>query len=232
MLTAKKKLSVREVVPKSSSSIFFYDAQEWLKQNAKIVGGVALAIVAIVAFWYWNSSNNAADDLEANRQLRQVMPLYQQQQYKLAITGDPNQQIPGLKQIVESYDGTPTGQIAMIYLGNAYLYTDELDKALAVFDDASPDSDMLNAAAVAGKAAVYEAKKNWTEAASLFEKASEMFENDLLTSGRQLSAGRAYALAGNKEKAKAMFELVKESKSTRYHQDADRLLAQYQLVQE
>ncbi len=232
MLTAKKKLSVREVVPKSSSSIFFYEAQDWLKQNAKIVGGVVLAIVAIVVLWYFYTTGKAADDLEANRQLRMVMPLYQQQQYKLAISGDPNQGVPGLAQIVDKYDGTSTGQTAMIYLGNAYLYTDELDKALATFEDASPDSDMLSAAAVAGQAAVYEAKKKWAEAAPLFEKAATIFENDLLTSSRQLSAGRAYALAGDKDKAKAMFELVKESKSTRYHQDAERLLVQFDLVQE
>lgn len=232
MLTAKKKLSAREVVPKSASANFFYDAQEWLKQNSKIVAGVVIGLVAIIVLWYFYSSGKAADELEANRQLRQVMTLYGQQQFKLAISGDANQNIPGLTKIVEDFGGTPTGQTAMIYLGNAYLYTDQFDKALQVFDDASPDSDMLRAAAVAGKAAAYEAKKNYAEAASLYEEASTMFENDLLTSARQLNAGRAYGLSGNKEKAKEMLELVKEAKSTRYHQEADKLLAQFDLIQE
>jgi tetratricopeptide (TPR) repeat protein len=232
VLTAKKKLSAREVVPKSASANFFYDAQEWLKQNSKIVAGVVIGLVAIIVLWYFYSSGKAADELEANRQLRQVMTLYGQQQFKLAISGDANQNIPGLTKIVEDFGGTPTGQTAMIYLGNAYLYTDQFDKALQVFDDASPDSDMLRAAAVAGKAAAYEAKKNYAEAASLYEEASTMFENDLLTSARQLNAGRAYGLSGNKEKAKEMLELVKEAKSTRYHQEADKLLAQFDLIQE
>ncbi|MCZ7558205.1 MAG: tetratricopeptide repeat protein [Bacteroidia bacterium] len=232
MLTAKKKISVREAVPKSASANFFYDAQEWLKQNGKIVGGVVIGLVAIIVVWYFYSSGKAADDVEANRMLRQVMPLYGQQQYKLAITGDPNQNIPGLKTIVEKYGGTPTGQAATIYLANAYLYTDELDKAYETFDDASPDSDILNAAALAGKAAVYEAKKNYKDAAPLFEKAANAVENDLLRSGHQLSAGRAYGLSGDKEMAKKMLELVKEAKSTRYHQEADKLLAQFELIGE
>jgi len=232
VLTAKKKLSAREVVPKSASANFFYDAQEWLKQNSKIVAGVVIGLVAIIVLWYFYSSGKAADELEANRQLRQVMTLYGQQQFKLAISGDANQNIPGLTKIVEDFGGTPTGQTAMIYLGNAYLYTDQFDKALQVFDDASPDTDMLRSAAVAGKAAAYEAKKNYAEAASLYEEASTMFENDLLTSARQLNAGRAYGLSGNKEKAKEMLELVKEAKSTRYHQEADKLLAQFDLIQE
>jgi tetratricopeptide (TPR) repeat protein len=232
VLTAKKKISVREAVPKSASANFFYDAQDWLKQNAKIVGGVVIGLVAIIVVWYFYSTGKAADDVEANRMLRQVMPLYGQQQYKIAITGDPNQKIPGLETIVEKYSSTPTGQAAVIYLANAYLYTDELDKAYETFDDASPDSDILRAAALAGKAAVYEAKKNFKEAAPLFEKAANTIDNDLLTSAHHLSAGRAYGLAGNKEKAKQMLELVKEAKSTRYHQEADKLLAQFDLLSE
>jgi hypothetical protein len=54
----------------------------------------------------------------------------------------------------------------------------------------------------------------------------------LLSSQRQLAAGRAYGLAGNKEKAKEMLELVKQSKATQFHQMADRLLSQYELVEE
>lgn len=232
MLTAKKKLSVREAVPKSTSSSFYYDAMDWAKANTKLLAGVGIGIVAIVILGYFYMSGKAADELEANRQLRKVMPLYQQQQYKLAINGDANQGIPGLASIADKYSGTPTGEVAMIYLANAYLYTDELDKALAAYEDASPESDVLRSAAVAGEAAVYEAKKNYSEAAELYEKAASMLNNDLLMSQRQLAAGRAYGLAGNKEKAKEMLELVKQSKATQFHQMADRLLSQYELVEE
>ncbi len=229
MLTAKKKISVRQAVPQSSSAEFFYNAKEWITANSKIVGGVALGIVAIIVIWYFYSSGKAADDLAANRELRKVQQLYQQQQYRLAITGDPAQKIMGLEEIVDKYGGTPTGDVAMIYLGNSYLYAGELDKALATFEDASPDTDMLRAAAISGEAAVLEARGNSADAAELFEKAALTFENELLSAERFLTAGRNYAESGNLEKAKELFEKVKTFKSTKYHPDAERLMAQYNL---
>jgi predicted negative regulator of RcsB-dependent stress response len=232
VLTAKKKLSSREPARKSRKAMLLYDTQEWLKENTKIVGGVVIGLVALIVLWYFYSSGQTADDIEANRQLRLVMQLYQQEQYQLAITGDVNQGIPGLERIVREFDHTPTGQTAMIYLANAYLYTDEVDKAFEAFDNASPKSDILRAAAIAGKAAVHEAKEEFAKAAPLYERAAKMFDSDLIASSRHLAAGRAYGLAGDKKKAKEMLDRVKNAKSTRYHQDADRMLAQFELLEE
>jgi FimV-like protein len=232
VLTAKKKISVRQAVPQSSSADFFFTVQEWFKNNTKIVGGIALGIAAIVIAGYLYTSGKSADELAANRELRKVQELYQQQQYRLAITGDPAQQIMGLEEIVNKYGGTPTGEVAMIYLGNAYLYSGELDKAMESFEDASPDSDMLRAATLAGEAAVYEARGNAAEAAPLFEKAADTFNNELLASERYLMAGRNYAESGDLEKAKELLEKVKAFKTTRFHPEADRLLAQYSLSEE
>lgn len=232
MLTAKKKLSVRQAVPQSSSGDFFFSAQEWIRNNTKIVAGAALAIAAIIIAGYLYSSSQEANELAANRELRKVQELYQQQQYRLAITGDPAQQIMGLEEIVSEYGSTPTGGVAAVYLGNAYLYSGELDKALAAFEDASPDNDMLTAAVYAGKAAVHEAKGDHAEAAELFERAAAAFDNELLSAERYLLAGRNFAEAGDMEKAKELLMKVKDGKSTRYQPDAERMLAQYGLGEE
>jgi tetratricopeptide (TPR) repeat protein len=138
----------------------------------------------------------------------------------------------GLEEITDKYSGTPTAEVAMIYLGNSYLYAGELDKALAAFEDASPDTDMLRAAALAGEASVYEAKGNYAEAASLFEKAARSFNNDLLSTDRFISAGRAYALAGDNEHALEMLNMANDSKKQDYKQKADRLKAQFGLDNE
>ena len=113
MLTAKKKISVRQAVPHSTSGDFFFTAQEWFKNNTKIVAGVALGIAAVIIVGYLYASNQDANELAANRELRKVQELYQQQQYRLAITGDPAQQIMGLEDIVKEYGGTPTGGVAV-----------------------------------------------------------------------------------------------------------------------
>ncbi|MDX9757589.1 MAG: tetratricopeptide repeat protein [Bacteroidota bacterium] len=232
MLTAKKKISVRQAVPQSSSADFFFTIQEWFRNNTKLVGGIALAVAAIIVFGYFYLSGKSADELAANRELRKVQELYQQQQYRLAISGDPARQIMGLEEIVNKYGGTPTGDVAMIYLGNAYLYAGELDKAMEAFEDASPDAVMLRAAALAGQAAVLEARGKSAEAAELFEESAAAFDNELLASERYVLAGRNYAEAGNKEKARELLEKVLDLKTARFHPDAERLLSQYNLTEE
>ena len=232
MLTAKKKISVRDAVPTSSTADFFYTAQDWFKANTKLIGGVALGLAAVIIVGYLYFSGKAADDLAANRELRKVQELYQQQQYRLAIGGDASQGIMGLEEITDTFSGTPTAEVAMIYLGNAYLYAGEYDKALSAYEDASPDTDMLRAAALAGQAAVYEAKENWAEAAELYEKAARGFDNDLLSSERYVAAGRCYARAGDAAQAASMLAMVADSKQQEYKEQADRLKAQYDLESE
>jgi len=229
VLTAKKKISTRDAIPTSKSADFLYRAQEWFTSNSKIVGGVALGIAALVIIGYLYSSGQAADDIAANRELRRVQEFYQQQQYKIAIAGDPAQGIMGLEEITEKYSGTPTAEIAMIYLGNAYLYSGDLEKAMATFEDASPGTEMLEAAALAGQAAVLEAREQYADAAELFERAARTFDNEVLKNERMLAAGRDYALAGDMERAREMLEAVSESKNQQYKQDADQLMAQFGL---
>jgi predicted negative regulator of RcsB-dependent stress response len=229
VLTAKKKINVREAIPHSTTGDFFYNARDWFQENTKLVGGIVLGVIAVAIIGYLYVTGQQADDLQANLELNKVQPLYQNQQYKLAITGDPAQQIPGLTEISEKYSNTATGQVASLYLGNCYLYTGEFDKAIEAFKESSPDDALLDAAVTAGMAAAYEAKKEYAEAADLFKSAAKKFDNDLVSSERYFYAGRAYALSGDMESAKEMLEKSKESKNQRFHQQADRLLAEYHL---
>ena len=229
MLTAKKKISSRDAIPTSKSADFYYRAQEWFLSNTKIVGGVALGLAALIIIGYLYTSGQAADDIAANRELRKVQEFYQQQQYKIAIAGDPAQGVMGLEEITQKFGGTPTAEIAMIYLGNAYLYSGDLEKAMATFDDASPGTEMLEAAALAGRAAVHEAREEYAEAAELFERAARTFDNEVLANERMLAAGRDYALAGDMESAREMLETVGESKNQQYKQEAEQLMAKYGL---
>lgn len=229
MLTAKKKIAVREAMPQSGMSSFWDRTRTIYTQYGRyILGGLAL-VVAIGAVWYITSSGEAEDEITASVQLRKVVTLYQQQQYKMAITGDPTRGVAGLKDIADKYSSTPSGSLACIYLGNCYLNTEQYDLAVAAFDAASPSDDLTKSNVVAGKAAAFEGKKQFAEAAELWEKSAKMFSNDLLSAGRFLNAGRAFALAGNKERALASLEKVSEAKTPRYENDVKRLMAQYEL---
>ncbi len=229
MLKAKKKITVKETPQKSSAVSLWVRVTTYYQTNSRVVLGVIGGVIAFLIFGYVYLEGKKADDLEASRLLRLVQPLYQQQQFKLAISGDPTQGIQGFEQIVAEYDGTPSGELAQLYLAFSYLYTDNVDKAIEAFDGASLSGALMESAAIAGKASAYEAKKNYLEAAELYEKAAKMFENDYATADRFFRAGRMYCLVGDKEKAVAAFEKVKNATTPRYAKDIERLVAQYEL---
>lgn len=229
MLAAKKKIAVREVAPKSFAAEYWEKAREFYGAYQKYLFIGLAALVVIVVFGYIYVSNKRANDEEASRQIRFVQPLVQQGQYKAAIDGDKARKIPGLKEIVEKYGSTPTGELAGVLLGNCYLYTDQFDKALAAFDDAAPSSDLLSSAAYAGMAAAYEGKKSYSSAAEYYEKSASKYENDFLTANRYFNAGRMYCMSNDKEKARQMLTKVRESNTPRYETEIMRLNAQYSL---
>ncbi len=229
MLTAKKKIAVREAVPKSTFMDYWYRTKIYVTTNLKLIGGIAAGILVVAIAIYFYYSGKASDEKEASRQLRVAEMIFQQAQYKLAIAGDPARGVPGLQDIAKKYDNTPSGQAATLLLGNAYLCTGDFDKAYTAFDNASPSSDILKSTAYAGIAAALEGKKNFKEAAEYFEKAAKKYENDFLSGQRFLCAGRNYCLAGDKDKAVAMFKKLREIHSRRFEADMQRLLAQYEL---
>ncbi|MDH7515769.1 MAG: tetratricopeptide repeat protein [Bacteroidota bacterium] len=232
MLTAKKKIAVRPAVQQSSVMSTWEKVQEFYAQyNRWILGGLIVVVaIAVAAFIY--TSRQRERESEAGIQLRKVQPLVSQQQFKLAIEGDPTRGIPGLRSIVENYGGTTSGTIAALMLGQCYLYTDQYDRALEVFQDASPSDDLMKSNRLAGIAAAYEGKKLYAEAAEYYEDAADMFENDILVATRYFKAARNWCLAGKPEKAKAALEKVDNAKTPRYQQDVVRLRAQYNLENE
>jgi len=229
VLTAKKKLASREVIPTSKTANIWRVTQSFFRDNIKIVTGVTVAVLAISVFFYVYLEGKKSDELAASRELRLVQSLYQQEQYKLAISGDPARGIPSLSEIAGKFSGTNSGQIASLYLGNCYLYTGDVNKALQAYEQTSFSDPLLESAVIAGKAAVYETKKEFAEAAELYEEAGSLYENDVLSATRFFSAGRAYCLAKNFEKATSVLKRVKDAETPRFVKELDRLSAQYNL---
>ncbi len=229
MLTAKKKIVKKEAGNENASPFSWQSIQAFFTDNAKIIGGVAAGVVILIVAIYFYNAGKEQDNIDASRELTKVQALYQQGQYKLAIAGDPSRGIPGLKEIASKYSGTPNGELASLYLGNAYLYTDDYTNAISTFESMSPDTDLLKAAVEAGIATAYYNKGDYKQAAEYFEKSAKTYENDFMSADRYLSAAEAYLQMGDKESAKTMLAEVKKAKTTKYQRDITRLTAQYDI---
>ena len=232
MLRPKKKISKKEM--KQDPLIGAYEqAQVYYYENKKYVSyaltGLLVVVIGIVIF----INNRRANNDKAAAELGKVFTLYDAGatspgQYKVAIDGQPERGIMGLKSIVDNYGGSESGELARFYLANAYYQLGQYDDALKNYDSFSTSSDILKASTLAGMGGCYEAKGDYAKAASEYEKASGTTTNPVQIPDFLNASARCYGLAGEKEKAVALYKrLKKEYPTSQLARDADRYISQF-----
>ncbi len=209
MLKKKKKLSKKEI--KQDKLVeFYYKAYGFFEDNKSRVltfGIVAIVIAAALVFYF---NHNSEENTEAGIQLANVLQSYDQGAYLNAIEGQAGTNIIGLKKIVAQYGGTENGETAKIYLANSYNRLGKPGDAFKYYKDYDGSIPMYKATAYAGQAGYYADKKEYEKAADLYRKAASVSETDVLNSDYLLNAGINYINAGEKSKAKSMFEKIKK----------------------
>lgn len=226
MLNPKKKITKRELkedalISTYGKSLTFYEQNK----RAISIGLTSLAAVIVLIIVLVNNRN--ANNEKAAAELGKVLQLFDGNQFQQAIDGVPEQNITGLKSIVDNYGNSAAGESARFYLANAYYNLGQYDDALAQFDDYSPSDDVLAVSRFAGIASCYEAKGQHAEAGSNFEKAATKYADDVAAAENLAHAARNYVQAGNKEHALELYKKIKKdypkSASAR---DIDKFIAQ------
>jgi len=144
------------------------------------------------------------------------------------MNGMPERGIHGLKWIVDNYGSSDAGDVARLYLANAYYFTGQFDEALKQYEKFSGGVDMMKAAAYAGAGACYEAKHDYDRAASSYERAAGVASQSGMVPEYLSLAGRCYGLAGQKEKAVTILKRVKTDFPTSpLAREVDRYIAQF-----
>ena len=188
------------------------------------IGAAVFALIIVAVVLYSNKKEN--DNLMAATLLTKVIPLYDAAQYEQAIAGDKAQNITGLKEIVDRYEGTEQGETAKIYLANCYLLTGKIDEAYELYDDYGGSNPLLKATSLAGKAAYYEAKEEYEDAAEFYRKAASVTKENPSNPEYLLKAGIALLNANQKEEAKKLFlKIQEEYKDYPQKQEVNRYLA-------
>lgn len=232
MLTPKKKITKKDL--KQDTLVSTYARlTAWYYENKKYVGYVsfAIAIIVIAGYAYWR--NQQDNNEKASTALGKIMAIYDAaasdpRQYKIAIDGQPERGVMGLKSIVENYGGTDAGELARFYLANAYYYSGQLDFAIQEFDDFNCDDNLLQASAYAGLAAAYESKGIFDKAAAAYEKAASTAGTSNQVPEYLVGAGRCYGYAGNKEKALTVLKRVKkEFPTSTIAREVDRYISHF-----
>jgi tetratricopeptide (TPR) repeat protein len=224
MLRPQKKISKKEL--KEDALITTYvKATTWYDHNKKpltiTVLAVGVVIIAAVIFF----KNRAEGNEKAMAELGGIYQVFDAGQYQQAIDGIPERNVRGLREIVDNYGSTPSGNLARFYLANAYFQLGRFDEAVQAFDDVSASNELLATSREAGLGGCYEAKGMYRDAAVHFEKAATRDAKDPGAAENLSNAARNYGLAGDREKAIDLYKrLKKEYPTSLFARDADRLI--------
>ena len=226
MLKKKKRLVKRAIkedklLTSFNNAIAFIDEY---RSKIMLYGGFILVAAFLIIFFV---NRNIQLNQKAGLELSRMMTVYNNGSYFEAINGKPGTNLVGLKKIVEDYGGTEHGETAKIFLANSYSFLGKYEKAYKCFKDYDGSIDIYKAASLAGQGDYYASKKDYAKAADYFEKAAHVSELDALNPEYLLKAGINYLFAGNKTKAKEVFNNIKSDyKTSTVSNQVDKYLVQ------
>jgi TolA-binding protein len=232
MLNPKKKLAKKEI--KQDPLLTSYErASGYYYSNQKLIMRVGIGILVLIAVAFWWADKRRTNNELAMTELGKVYRIYDQAstnpaEYTNAINGQTEKGIVGLKAIVDKYGGSDGGELARYYLANCYRMTGKYDDAISEFKSFSPPTTLLKSAAQAGLGACHEAKKEFGDAASEYEKAANTASSPSVSPDYMMAAARCYGQAGQKDKAVEMLKRIKiEYPNAAATRDADRYIGKF-----
>jgi tetratricopeptide (TPR) repeat protein len=241
MIRSQKKIS-ETIAPQEKLSqseellLTYHKTSSWVRDNSSKAIAAGVVVIALIAgFFIWRSKQ-AENSEHAEVMLSRIAGLYQTGDWRKAIDGDAKQRIQneplrGLKEIVSEYGSTHAGEIAKLYLGNAYYYLGKLDSAMQAFNDASEDGSLLKAAVESGKATIFEDKGNKEAAAKLFIAAASIEKINPMNADYNLAAARNYEQAGKKDEAIKIYrKLLEDYPGTQFDDAAKRELLKMSVI--
>lgn len=232
MLAPKKKISKKEIKQDRLVETYF-KLRTFLDENKKAILITVGSLVVIVLLVIYFVNRSIERDIESTTLLGNVISLYDQGQYQLAIDGIPAKNVKGLKEIADKFDGTESGEAAKVFLANSYFNLGKIEEALKYYEDYDGDNKLFQATAYAGAASCYEIKGNKEKAAELFLKAAKVNPSEVYTPEYLLYSARIYSELGKKEVAKKLLEQIKkEYSNSAQAREYERYIIEFQLQSE
>jgi TolA-binding protein len=226
VLEKRKRISKKEIKQDTLVTSYYKAYNFFLENQVRIIIGVGvIALVVVAVILYSNKKSN--DSIAAAGLLAKVMPMYDAGQYQQAIDGQKSTNTIGLKEIVDKYGSSESGETAKIFLANSYYNTGKFEEAYKTYDDYSGSNPLFEATALSGKAAYNEGKKDFEKAADLYQDAAKLTVANPSNAEYLMKAGINLMKVGKKEEAKKLFESIKEEyKTSSAAQEVDKYLVQ------
>jgi tetratricopeptide (TPR) repeat protein len=200
-IVAKPKKAVLDA---ENPITIWFTIREYLEQNARQIGAIALAVVVVAgAVLAWSIMRSRAEQ-ESVAKFHAAMSVMGQ-----AVDAKTGAQRPAayekalaqFKEVKEQHGGTQSGKTALLFAGNCAYNMKKYDEAAGYYreflDVAHGSLQYLRPAGYEGLGYAFEGKGDFKQAAEWFEKQAQEAEGG----SAMLNLARALELGGDKQKA-------------------------------
>ncbi|MCQ2606098.1 MAG: tetratricopeptide repeat protein [Bacteroidales bacterium] len=182
--------------------------EQFVEKNKKslIIGGVVVVLL-ICGFFAYKNLYLGKKQSEAMAAMWPAQMQFSKDSFHIALYGNEN--VTGFEDIVKEYGNTKAGNTANYYAGVCALNLGEFDAAIDYLDDFSGDDLMLKPLAVGLIGDAYSEKEEYAKAASQYEKAANIADNESMSPYFLMKAGRVYEKMGKNSAAVKVYIKIK-----------------------
>ncbi len=181
------------------------------KKYGRIVLISLLVLLPVIAIYFYWKNSEYDKTVQASAALSRIADKYKSSDYMAALYGDSTSQVRGedvigLIEITEDYEGTPPGKLAALYAGDSFLSMNKPDEAKDYFEMAiKANSNIVAIGGNAGYAACMEQSGDSEAAAEHYNKAVNLTSQKNLKARYEYYAALNFEKAGSKEQAAALY---------------------------
>ena len=184
----------------SKTEVFF-------EKNAKLIYGCVAAVLLIaLAILAYNRFILQPQKQKAEAAMFVAEQTFAAGNFELALNGDDNNM--GFEEIIDTY-GNKAGKAVYMYAGACALQTGDYEKAIKYYKKYAGEDKILLARAQAGIGDAYVGLEDYKNALAAYEKAAGTIDN-MFAAGYLLKAGQVAEELGDKEKALAFYNKIKD----------------------
>ena len=205
---AKRKSDQIELVEVEQVSATHSSAPFWEKNPNILIYGLGAILLAFAGWWLYKELVVKPKQTEAVAAMWQAEQQFGRDSFQLALT-DPGGGFDGFLTLSDKFSGTPAGNMAHYYASICYLQSGDFDNAIAQMEDFDAVGEVLPAMKYGVMGDCYSEKEDFSKAISLYEKAADATENDLLMMYYLKKLGMLNEKQGNKDAAIKAYERIR-----------------------
>lgn len=176
-------------------------------QYINIIGGAVLLVIAGVLAYYFLYQKPRQE--RAVEQMMVAQQQFEKDSFRLALT-NPGGGYSGFLDIIDSYKGTKTSNLAKYYAGVCYLNLGQYDAAIDYLKDYNPGEEVTTITRFGTLGDAYSEKKDFANAVSYYKKAIAAGKNELLTPYYIKKLGLLYLYQKDNANALSQFQELKK----------------------